>query len=93
MYSRKQIFIDSKNESIFFWASGKSTLLKTLFIDALWFDLLLSGDYKRLLDNNGLIHERILADESIKTVVVDEIQRLPELLNEVQLLIVILYAV
>ncbi|MDR0560614.1 MAG: DUF4143 domain-containing protein [Prevotellaceae bacterium] len=91
MYSRKQIFIDSGNESIFFWGvrqSGKSTLLQTLFPDALWFDLLLASDYKRLLDNNGLIRERILADESIKTVVVDEIQRLPELLNEVQWLIV-----
>ena len=91
MYSRKQIFIDSENESIFFWGirqSGKSTLLKTLFPDVLWYDLLLSSDYKRLLDNNGLIRERILADESIKTVVIDEIQRLPELLNEVQWLIV-----
>jgi predicted AAA+ superfamily ATPase len=87
MYIRKQIFIDSENESIFFWGirqSGKSTLLKERFPDALWYDLLLSSDYKRLLDNNGLIRERILADESIKTVVIDEIQRLPELLNEVQ---------
>lgn len=91
MYSRKQIFIDSENESIFFWGvrqTGKSTLLKELFPDALWYDLLLSSDYKRLLDNNGLIRERVLADESIKTVVIDEIQRLPELLNEVQWLIV-----
>jgi predicted AAA+ superfamily ATPase len=91
MYSRKQIFIDSENESIFLWGirqSGKSTLLKTLFPEALWYDLLLSSDYKRLLDNNGLIRERISADESIRTVVIDEIQRLPELLNEVQWLIV-----
>jgi predicted AAA+ superfamily ATPase len=91
MYSRKQIFIDSENESIFLWGArqtGKSTLLKELFPDALWYDLLLSSDYKRLLDNNGLIRERVLADESIRTVVIDEIQRLPELFNEVQWLIV-----
>jgi len=91
MYNRKQTFIGSENESIFLWGirqSGKSTLLKKLFPKALWYDLLLSSDYKRLLDNNGLIRERILADESIKTVVIDEIQRLPELLNEVQWLIV-----
>ncbi|MDR0981917.1 MAG: AAA family ATPase [Culturomica sp.] len=91
MYNRKQTFINSGNESIFLWGvrqTGKSTLLKQIFPDALWYDLLLSSDYKRLLDNNGLIRERILADESIKTVVIDEIQRLPELLNEVQWLIV-----
>ena len=91
MYRRKQIFIDAENESIFFWGvrqSGKSTLLKELFPNALWYDLLLSNEYKRLLDNNALIRERILADENIKTVVIDEIQRLPELLNEVQWLIV-----
>ena len=91
MYDRKQTFIGSESESIFLWGirqSGKSTLLKKLFPKALWYDLLLSSDYKRLLDNNGLIRERILADESIKTVVIDEIQRLPELLNEVQWLIV-----
>jgi predicted AAA+ superfamily ATPase len=91
MYSRKQIFIDSENESIFLWGArqtGKSTLLKELFPDVLWYDLLLSSDYKRLLDNNALIRERVLAEESIRTVVIDEIQRLPELLNEVQWLIV-----
>ncbi|MDR1022195.1 MAG: DUF4143 domain-containing protein [Prevotellaceae bacterium] len=91
MYSRKQVFIDSENESIFFWGvrqTGKSTLLKTFFPDALWYDLLLSSDYKRLLENNGLIRECVLADASIKTVVIDEIQRLPELLHEVQWLIV-----
>ena len=91
MYNRKQIFQDSENESIFFWGArqtGKSTLLKKQFPDALWFDLLLSSDYKRLLENNGLIREIITANPSIKTVIIDEIQRLPELLNEIHWLIV-----
>ena len=91
MYNRKQIFEGSGSESIFFWGArqtGKSTLLKEQFPNALWFDLLLSSDYKRLLENNGLIREMIFANESIKTVVIDEIQRLPELLNEIHWLIV-----
>ena len=91
MYNRKQIFKDAGNESIFFWGArqtGKSTLLKELFPEALWFDLLLSSDYKRLLENNGLIREMISVNAAIQTVVIDEIQRLPELLNEIHWLIV-----
>ncbi|MDR0829718.1 MAG: DUF4143 domain-containing protein [Prevotellaceae bacterium] len=91
MYNRRQIFEGAGNESVFFWGArqtGKSTLLKEQFPNALWFDLLLSSDYKRLLDNNGLIREMISVDETIKTVVIDEIQRLPELLNEIHWLIV-----
>ena len=91
MYNRRQIFEGSDSESIFFWGArqtGKSTLLKEQFPNALWFDLLLSSDYKRLLENNGLIREMVLANENIKTVVIDEIQRLSELLNEIHWLIV-----
>jgi len=43
MYIRKQILQDAGNESIFFWGArqtGKSTLLKKMFSDSLWFDLL-----------------------------------------------------
>jgi predicted AAA+ superfamily ATPase len=91
MYQRRQIFEGSGNESIFFWGArqtGKSTLLKQLFPEALWFDLLLTGDYERLAKNPGLIREMILANPSISLVVIDEIQRLPELLNEIHWLIV-----
>jgi predicted AAA+ superfamily ATPase len=91
MYQRRQIFEGSGNESIFFWGArqtGKSTLLKQLFPKALWFDLLLTGDYERLAKNPGLIREMILANPSISLVVIDEIQRLPELLNEIHWLIV-----
>jgi predicted AAA+ superfamily ATPase len=91
MYQRRQIFEGAGNESIFLWGArqtGKSTLLKQLFPDALWFDLLLTGDYERLLKNPGLIREMIAADPSISLVVVDEIQRLSVLLNEIHWLIV-----
>ncbi|MDR3180916.1 MAG: ATP-binding protein [Prevotellaceae bacterium] len=90
MYQRKQIFEGAGNESIFFWGArqtGKSTLLKQLFPDALWFDLLLSSDYERLLKNPGWIREIVAANPSISLVVIDEIQRLPQLLNEIHWLI------
>jgi predicted AAA+ superfamily ATPase len=86
---RKQVFTESEKESIFFWGprqSGKSTLLKALFQDALFFDLLLSDLYKRLLTNPEYLRETVIASEK-KVVVIDEIQKLPNLLNEVHWLI------
>lgn len=89
MYYRKQELIDSQNESLFLWGArqtGKSTLLKTLFPDALWFDLLLSDVYERLLRNPSLLRETITAGQ-YKVMIIDEVQRIPELLNEVHWII------
>jgi predicted AAA+ superfamily ATPase len=89
MYHRKQILTDSQNESLFLWGArqtGKSTLLKELFPDALWFDLLLSDVYERLLRNPSLLRETIAAGQ-YEVVIIDEIQRIPELLNEVHWII------
>jgi predicted AAA+ superfamily ATPase len=89
MYNRKQVLTDSQNESLFLWGArqtGKSTLLKELFPDALWFDLLLSDVYERLLRNPSLLRETISVGQ-YKVVIIDEIQRIPELLNEVHWII------
>jgi predicted AAA+ superfamily ATPase len=91
MYDRKQIFKDAAGESLFFWGArqtGKSTLLQTLFPDALWFDLLLTEEYSRLSKNPEYLRKTILAMPSVSTVVIDEIQLVPQLLNEVHWLIV-----
>ena len=40
-----------EKESIFFWGArqtGKTTLLKSLYPDSLWFDLLLSDVFEQL---------------------------------------------
>lgn len=87
MFDRKQLFEDAGSESLFLWGArqtGKSTLLKQLYPDAVWFDLLLADTYERLQRNPTLIREIVLADKKIKRVVIDEIQRIPELLNEIQ---------
>jgi len=91
MYNRRQLFEGSENESIFLWGArqtGKSTLLKTMFPNALNFDLLLNNDYEKLLGNPSHIHEMVAADASIRTVVIDEIQLMPNLLNEIHWMIV-----
>jgi predicted AAA+ superfamily ATPase len=90
MYNRKQLFSGSDNESIFFWGArqtGKSTLLKTLFPNALYFDLLLSSEYKRLVEKPDILRETVLANPNTRPVIIDEIQRIPELLNEIHWLI------
>ena len=90
MYIRKQLFIGAENESVFFWGArqtGKSTLLKVMYPNALVFDLLLSRVYNNLAKDPDSLREIILANTEKSPVIIDEIQRLPNLLNEVQWLI------
>ena len=90
MYFRKQIFQGSGNESLFLWGArqtGKSTLLKENFSDSLWFDLLKTDIFERLQRNPAQLREIILADNRKTPVIIDEVQRIPELLNEIHWLI------
>jgi len=91
MLVREQIFNGKNAESAFLWGArqtGKSTLLKMMYPDVLYFDLLLSDVFNRFLSNPGLLRETVVADKSSSPVIIDEIQRIPSLLNEVQWLIV-----
>ena len=90
MFTRKQIFEGSGSESLFLWGArqtGKSTLLKQLFPDSLWFDLLQSDVFERLSKQPSQLREVVLAIQSEKPIVIDEIQTIPALLNEVHWLI------
>jgi len=90
MFTRKQIFQGRGQESVFLWGArqtGKSTLLKEIFPDSLWFDLLQTDVFERLQRKPVLLREIILADSRKNPVVIDEIQRIPELLNEIHWLI------
>ncbi len=91
MLLRSQNLVESEGESLFLWGArqtGKSSLLHQQFPNALWFDLLLSDVYERVLRNPAIVRESILANPSIEVVIIDEIQRIPELLNEIHWLIV-----
>ncbi|MBN1184047.1 MAG: ATP-binding protein [Bacteroidales bacterium] len=91
MYNREQIFRGIGLESAFLWGArqtGKSTLLKMLYPEAPYFDLLLSHEYNRFLRNPSLLREILEAIPDGSPVIIDEIQRLPSLLNEIQWMIV-----
>jgi len=85
----------SQSETCFLWGprqTGKSTLLKTLFHRSRRYDLLLASEYRRLVQKPGILREEILADKSAGErqhfpVIIDEIQKIPELLDEVHWLI------
>ena len=72
--------------SFFLWGcrgTGKSTWLKETYPDAAWFDLLDEALYQRFLASPGLFAAELRSLEPGSRVVVDEVQRLPNLLNEV----------
>ena len=90
MYLRKQKFQGAAGESLFFWGArqtGKSTLLKALYPESLYFDLLLSDVFERLQRNPALLRETVLASTQPEPVIIDEIQLIPVLLNEIHWLI------
>ena len=77
-------------DSIFLWGArqtGKSTMLMEQFRDAKYYDLLESDLYERFRRNPSMLrHELEMADTGT-VVIIDEIQKIPELLDEVHWLI------
>ena len=77
------------NHSFFLFGprqTGKSTLIKQTFPadTTLFYDLLHSEEYLRLTSQPALFREEVLSRaKEITHVVVDEIQRIPNLLNEI----------
>ena len=91
MYSRVMKLVDSEEGSVFLWGArqtGKSTLLRTLFPDAHFYDLLKSDLYKQLSQRPALLREELeLTAKDSDLVIIDEVQKIPELLDEVHWLI------
>ncbi len=87
MWSRR---LSHQNYSFFLFgprATGKTTWLRQQYPQALAVNLLLDEDFMPLLADPGLLRRRVEALPADTWVVVDEIQRLPVLLNEVHELI------
>ena len=95
MYNRIQDLNLSSQETCFLWGprqTGKSTLLKALFPNSIRYDLLLSTEYQRLLRRPSLIREQCLAagldaGSPKVPIIIDEIQKIPALLDEIHWLI------
>ncbi|MGD9361366.1 MAG: AAA family ATPase [Desulfobacterales bacterium] len=95
MYKRILNLPLSTSETCFLWGprqTGKSTLLNAIYPDAKRYDLLLSDQYQRLLLQPSLIREECLAidlkgENQVSPIIVDEVQKIPILLDEIHWLI------
>lgn len=82
--------IAAENESFFLLGprgTGKSTWLKTAFPNAAVIDLLLPETHRRLQANPGNLAEMVKGNAGTDCFVVDEVQKVPELLSVVHSLI------
>ncbi|HOL63630.1 MAG TPA: AAA family ATPase, partial [Elusimicrobiales bacterium] len=78
-----------QKKSAFLWGprkTGKTTFLKQKFKDALWVDLLDYNIYFELNKNPTYLRQIILASNKT-TVVIDEVQKIPSILDEIHWLI------
>ncbi len=78
-----------KDKNIFLFGprqTGKTSLIRSLFPKAMHIDLLKTSEYYLFLQNPEFLRERVSENKS-KIIFIDEIQRVPELLNEVHRLI------
>ncbi len=82
-----------KKQSIFLWGArrtGKSSYLKVNFSDSVYYDLLDTHLMLKLLKAPYILREELLAltpEQKQKPIIIDEIQKVPELLNEIHWLI------
>jgi len=78
-----------KGRSAFLWGprkTGKTTLLKQQFSDAFWIDLL-DFDLFLALSQKPTRLRQILEAQPEKTIVIDEVQKVPQLMDEIHWLI------
>ena len=86
MFARYLSFQDIDNHSVFLFGArqtGKSTLIKDKFPHAKYYDLLKSDVFERLARAPWLFREELDLCMPNELVIVDEIQKLPLLLDEV----------
>jgi predicted AAA+ superfamily ATPase len=82
---------DIQDDSLFLWGArqtGKSTLLKALFPNAVYYDLLKADVFAKLRINPSVLRYQVESLPRQTIVIIDEVQKLPALLDEVHWLIV-----
>jgi predicted AAA+ superfamily ATPase len=85
MFNRTLRLREPGTETFFLWGprqTGKTTLLRASYPDALWIDLLKAEQYRRYLQNPELLRGELLERASVRQVVIDEVQKVPALLDE-----------
>ncbi len=88
MYKRLLELPAAGTETFFLWGprqTGKSTLLRRCYPQALWIDLLKSEELIRYATRPELLRQELTADniDPARQIVIDKIQKVPALLNEV----------
>ncbi len=84
--SRKLELPAPGTETFFLWGprqTGKTTLLQNAYPDSLWIDLLKAEQFRRYLERPELLRQEIPEEGEPPFVVVDEVQKVPQLLDEV----------
>lgn len=82
---------DIEEDSLFLWGprqTGKSTLLMSRFPNAPYYDLLKSDVFSKYRMQPSLLRDECMMLDDDDVVIVDEVQKVPALLDEVQWLIV-----
>ena len=92
MYERLVQLAEPGCETFFLWGprqAGKSTLLRRCYPDGFWVDLLKADEYRRYLTRPERLRQELEAQgpDPARQVVIDEIQKVPALLDEVHWLI------
>lgn len=73
-------------ETFFLWGprqTGKTTLLKAAYPGAEWIDLLKADQFRRYLEHPEYLRQEISTGEVPPFFVIDEVQKVPQLLDEV----------
>ena len=92
MFDRSLVLPQPGSETFFLWGprqAGKSTLLRGCYPDAYWVDLLKSEVFRRYLDHPEYLRQELAAAAPLsgRQIVIDEVQKVPALLDEVHWLI------
>ena len=91
MFDRSLVLPQPGSETFFLWGprqAGKSTLLRGCYPDAYWVDLLKSEVFRRYLDHPEYLRQELAAAPLAgRQIVIDEVQKVPALLDEVHWLI------
>lgn len=79
------------DDSLFLWGPrqvGKSSLLKRRFPHAMLYDLLVTETFVRFERQPSLLREEVLTQPVERIIIIDEVQKVPQLLDEVHWLMV-----
>src|SRR5687767_4926099 len=86
MFTRALSLPRPGRETFFLWGprqTGKTTLLRKAYPGAVWVDLLKADEYRRYLERPEALREELAAQPLPEQVVIDEVQKVPALLDEV----------